>query len=295
MRRVKKFKLNAEGDIVLRDGTIVQTKGDQGSKGDKGFPGDQGEGSEEGSSQFSPIAIKGNKGDKGDRGDRGRDGEDGEDAWFIPGKDGNVGPPGLIGPPGKDGEDAGETWSIPPVPLNVVFDELPPIPIILARLGSTAPTLATFVGNVEQYTFDSTNDYIIGATEVVHWYREGTNISPHIHWATNGLEEADKYVKWQMEYTIANMDSVDGVGDAFGATTPISVELKIPANTADRTHMFTDLTDIVGTAIKIGNIIVFKLNRIAAVGAAPAADPFCLSVGFHAQKDAIGSSRETTK
>ncbi len=110
MRRVKKFKLNADNNIVLGDGTIIQTKGDRGLPGDKGVPGDQGEGVEEGSSQFSPIAIKGDKGDRGEKGYHGRDGEDGEDIWPIPGKDGSIGPPGLMGISGRDGEDSEEDW-----------------------------------------------------------------------------------------------------------------------------------------------------------------------------------------
>ena len=36
------------------------------------------------------------------------------------------------------------------------YDDLPPVPVIGARLGATAPTLRTFTGDIEQYTFDAT-------------------------------------------------------------------------------------------------------------------------------------------
>lgn len=106
MRRVKKFKLNADNDIVLGDGTIVQTKGDQGNKGEKGTAGTDGEDIDVGS-QFGP-GLRGSIGLTGLPGRPGIDGEDGEDAWIIPGKDGDMGSPGLTGIPGRDGEDAEE-------------------------------------------------------------------------------------------------------------------------------------------------------------------------------------------
>jgi len=106
MRRVKKFKLNADNDIVLGDGTVVQTKGDTGSRGEKGVAGVDGEDIEIGS-QFGP-GLRGPIGLTGLSGRSGIDGEDGEDTWTIPGKDGSIGPPGLMGVPGRDGEDAEE-------------------------------------------------------------------------------------------------------------------------------------------------------------------------------------------
>lgn len=104
MRRVKKFKLNADNNIVLGDGTVVQTRGDQGSKGDKGVAGVDGEDTD-GGSQFGP-GLRGPTGLTGLSGRPGIDGEDGEDAWITPGKNGIVGLPGPIGIPGQDGEDA---------------------------------------------------------------------------------------------------------------------------------------------------------------------------------------------
>lgn len=182
---------------------------------------------------------------------------------------------------------------------TTVYDELPPTPITAAKLGSSAPTLATFVGNIEQYTFDATNDYVIGATEITHKYKEGTNIHPHIHWATNGSEVSATGVKWQLEYTIANMDATKTTGSSFSTAVTISTETAIPARTADRTHMYTDLTDISGSGssfyLRIGSYICWKFNRIAAIATAPATDPFALAVGFHCQCDTIGSRTETVK
>jgi len=178
---------------------------------------------------------------------------------------------------------------------RVVYVELPPTPVTAAKLGSTAPTLATFIDNVEQYTFDAANDYIIGATEVTHGYKEGTDIHPHIHWATNGLEEANKGVKWQLEYTISNYDDTTPFAEAFGATATLVIDTVITASTPDRSHIFSSFPDITGTGVKIGAYILWKLSRVASATAAPVADPFGLAVGFHVQSDTIGSRAELTK
>lgn len=169
---------------------------------------------------------------------------------------------------------------------ETVWDDLPPSPIIGARLGSSAPTLATFVGNVEQYTFDATNDYVIGATEITHKWKEGTTIYPHIHWATNGTNANDRGVKWSLEYTIGDS------AEAFAGAATTVVDVTIPLATADRTHLISDFdTAITGTNYRIGAYICWRLSRVATAHAngAPAADPFGLAVGFHAECERIGS------
>lgn len=164
------------------------------------------------------------------------------------------------------------------------YNDLPPVPIIGARLGSTAPTLTTFVGNIEQFTFDATNDFVIGATEITHGYKEGTDIEIHLHWATNGIDGTDRYVKWQIEYTLSN-----NLGSFLTSTQTISNQKQIPASTPDRTHLISVLGTITGTSIKIGTYICWRLNRISAVGSAPSSNPFAIALGFHVDNDTIGS------
>ncbi len=167
-----------------------------------------------------------------------------------------------------------------------VWGDLPPMPITAAKLGSTAPTLATFVTDIEQYTFDNTNDFVIGATEITHKYKEGTNILPHIHWATNGSEGTAKGVQWQLKYTIGDFN------EAFSAQTTTVVDATIPSSTPDRTHFLTSFdTAITGTNIKIGAYICWRLERIGTAhgNGEPVADPFGLAVGFHVEMDTVGS------
>jgi hypothetical protein len=170
--------------------------------------------------------------------------------------------------------------------MTPVWDELPPYPIIGARLGATAPTLRTFISDIEQFTFDAANDYVIGATEIIHTWQEGTVIYPHIHWVTNGSELAAKGVQWQLKYTIADATS------AFGAQVTLAVDTPIPAGTPDRTHFVNDFApSISGVGYNINSYILWRLERIATAqpGGEPAAEPFGLAVGFHVLMDTLGS------
>jgi len=172
------------------------------------------------------------------------------------------------------------------------YDDLPPVPVVSARLGSSAPSIATFITDIEQYTFDATNDYIIGAVEVTHSYEEGTDIEAHVHWATNGSEAGDCAVQFQLKYSVLSIGAA-----ATAQDTLVTGDLTIAGGTADRTFYVSAFTDLIdGASIGIGDYIVFRFERIAADdGAAPAADPFVIAVGFHAQHDSTGSQTRYTK
>jgi hypothetical protein len=175
---------------------------------------------------------------------------------------------------------------------ETVWDDFPPNPIVTARLGSSAPTLATFVGNIEQYTFDATNDYVVGSTEIPHGWKEGTVIYPHIHWASNGSEVGNKGVKWQLEY------SAGDISEAFGGAATLTCDVQITGGTTDRTHFVSNFSPTMdGANWKIGNYITWRLNRIATenAGGAPAANPFALAIGFHGEFDTLGSRETTSK
>lgn len=175
---------------------------------------------------------------------------------------------------------------------NIVnqWDDLPPIPLINQDRGiANSPTLTVFRGNISQLTFGIGDD-IDGSQELVHRYKEGTDISPHVHIATNGLEGSDKTVKWQMEYSISNSGFSAPFTDAFPASTTITGEITIPDSTPDRSHILVPFdSDIPGTLVEIGAYIAFNFSRIASSGTEPAADPFALALGFHVKQDSLGS------
>ena len=174
------------------------------------------------------------------------------------------------------------------------WDDLPPTPIAGARLGSTAPTLATFITDIEQFTFDAANDYIIGATELTHTYQEGTDVEAHVHWCQNGANGtgASRYVRFQLKYSLLIPGAVAGAQQTINTG-----DLDIPNGSADRTYYASSkfTTAISGAGVPIGAYITWRFERIAAVGTAPANDPFVIAVGFHVRQDSTGSIQEYVK
>lgn len=171
-----------------------------------------------------------------------------------------------------------------------VWDDISPIPILNTRLGgANQPSLTNLVGNIQQFTF-GVGDYIYGAYEIPHTYKEGTDLDIHVHWVSNGLEATEKFVKWEFEYSIANVDGT------FGTATVISSENSIPANTTNRTHFYSDINGVVsGTGLLIGAYILYRFRRIASTGAAPANNPFAIALGVHIEMDTLGSRTELIK
>ncbi len=157
--------------------------------------------------------------------------------------------------------------------------------------GTGRPTLASFVGNLKEFQF-AVNDFAdLTPIELLHDWKEGSEIEFHLHWATGGANNATvRAVKWEIEYSIANM----GTG-AFATSTVISLESTIPASEAARTHHYTSVGTYTMTGGHIGSQIAFRVKRIAASGTAPAANPFLLSIGIHYEIDTLGSRTKTAK
>jgi hypothetical protein len=172
---------------------------------------------------------------------------------------------------------------------TITWDDIV-VPISTAKVPvSNAPTWASFIGNLNAFAYD-VNDYQEFNCEILHGYKEGSDLELHVHWASNGLEGTAAYVEWEIEYSIADRTEV-----FTSAIVVSSGDIEIPASTTDLTHFYSDVGTITGTGLKIGAVLVGRVRRIASVGTAPSASPFLLSVGIHYQKDTDGSRTETAK
>lgn len=178
---------------------------------------------------------------------------------------------------------------------DVVYNDLV-IPMIVRVAGAGRPSLATFVGNIQQYQFAINDNAELEAVELLHGWKEGTEIELHVHWATGGLNDSTvRGVKWEIEYSWANT-LLSGGTTVFGAPTTISLESSIAASEPDRTHRYTSVGSFTPTGGKVGAFLVMRVKRIASVtDPAPAADPFGLAVGVHYQVDTVGSRTATAK
>jgi hypothetical protein len=164
------------------------------------------------------------------------------------------------------------------------------LPISPKTTGVGSPNLATFLGNIRKFTFAVGDLCEIDTAELLHKWKEGSPIELHVHWATNTLNNATvRGVKWEMDYTWANMESAGGTIIFPDVTTP-SVESVIAANEAAKTHKYTSIVSFTPSGGKIGAALLLSLKRIASVtNIAPAADPFVLMVGAHIECDTLGS------
>ena len=176
----------------------------------------------------------------------------------------------------------------------VVYNDLPPIPIVNTRVGPTAPTFTTFIDGIYQYTF-GINDECFGSYELMHEYKEGSDLSVHLHWATNGTNVNDRNVNWEFTYTISDPKVSAPFNTSFPAQTIISNEFTIPANSNSLCHIITTLGTISGAGLKIGAYICWRLRRIASSGTAPSNNPYALSLGIHIESDTTGSRQTYIK
>lgn len=152
------------------------------------------------------------------------------------------------------------------------------------------PTWTTFTTNLNSYTF-AINDYVdISTAEILHDYKEGTDLGLHLHIVTNGLNDATaRKAKYTVYYSWGDTDEV------MSAEGSLTAEVTITANLADKTHLYLDIGDVTGTNYKIGSLLKMRVKRIAGTGTEPAVDPFVEQVGIHYQIDTIGSREETVK
>lgn len=127
---------------------------------------------------------------------------------------------------------------------------------------------------------------ISGAIEVPHDYKEGSDLTFHIHWQGIDAPSGTDYVKWQVTYTISR----DGV--VLGSVVVITGETAFATRYQFK---LTNCTTISGSAIKIGDQFLFVLQRVAAAGDAYAGEALVATVGLHYQCDTVGSRQITAK
>jgi len=151
--------------------------------------------------------------------------------------------------------------------------------------GNSAPDLISLFGSggIIGRGFDggNTTEQLFGGSEILHDYKEGTDIHFHLHWmpTTTGLGN----VKWQLEYTWQNIDGT--------FSTPETLELISAAGGTAWKHNKGEFEPINGTGMKIGSHILFRIFRIPTDEQDTySADAALLSVGIHYQINSTGSS-----
>ncbi len=169
------------------------------------------------------------------------------------------------------------------------------VPLSSAKVpAANAPTWSAFIGNLKNYTY-GINDFQEFGPELKHSYKGGATIQFHIHGAVNGADVNNRTVKFEVEYTIADVPAESGFGDVYPATITVNAELTIPAGTTDLTGFSIDIGDDTSGDFVQGAIVKGRVRRIASSGTEPTSDPFLTEVGIHIESDTIGTRTATSK
>lgn len=164
------------------------------------------------------------------------------------------------------------------------------VSLVPREAGSATPATIAFNGDsrLKCLAFSGTNatpDEIPSSMEVLHDYKEGTDISFHIHWyPTNALAGN---VKWQLRYAWFNRGTV-----VPAATTVFVTEAASGVAWQEKTSVIT----ISGVGMTMGSRLVFSLFR----DATDATDTYAYNaavsdMGVHYQRDSFGSRTQGAK
>lgn len=153
------------------------------------------------------------------------------------------------------------------------------------------PDWQTFTTNTSEYGF-AVNEYIdMQANELPHWWKEGSTADIHCHITPKDANStgSNRYAKFTVYVAYVGSDSI-------WTETSFSAELTIPTGTAAMKGHYLDMGDLTLTSLKIGTQVKVRVKRIAATGGTEyGSDVFITQVGFHLQKDTMGSRQEATK
>jgi hypothetical protein len=156
--------------------------------------------------------------------------------------------------------------------------------------GSSGPDLiALNTTPINVYAFDggATIEQLYGMIEIPHAYKQGSDITLHIHWMPTTTGTGN--VKWGINYQWVN------AGDVYSSSATLATVTVAASGTAwDGTN--TDVVVISGTGKNISSQFAFRLFRDPSDAADTyAGDAALINVGIHYQKDGNGSNNITSK
>lgn len=157
------------------------------------------------------------------------------------------------------------------------------------RQGASAPGTWTIPGTgiiLSTFGGDGPQQDAYGSLEILHDYKEGSDIFPHIHWCPTTTGAGD--VVWQLEYSWVN-----GGGTVTASTT---ITVTVAANGVVAKEQRSNFPTISGAGQTIGSRFLFHLFRDSAHASDTySSDAAALDFGVHYERDTTGSRQITTK
>jgi len=153
------------------------------------------------------------------------------------------------------------------------------------------PDWDSLTTNTGAYKFD-VDDYIdLGAQEMLHGWKEESDVYFHVHTALDGANSSGSSYYAKFKVYVAYADE----GGVYTETNK-DIEIEIPDGTADLTHLFGVAEALDMTGLTIGTQMNVRLKRIAATtGDEYPNHIFVTQVGLHYEVDLLGSRQVGTK
>lgn len=173
-----------------------------------------------------------------------------------------------------------------------VFDDVLPSSVTVGG-GANAPSFTAYNGNLRAYEFvgsgPTAKDIHMGF-QMPHWYKEGSDVFPHIHLYVPN-DGSGGVIKFYCEFTWTNVNGTEGSTATYSGTLTI-------AASAGNLHKILkiDSSTFSGSGKTISSMLSCRFYR----DPADVADTFGSSVWLksadvHAEKDALGSKEEYVK
>ena len=182
-----------------------------------------------------------------------------------------------------------------------VYEDIRIVPTSFDVHGNTDPSLVSYqptgAGVVTKLYEFALNDLAYFSIQVPHNYKEGTDITVHLHWTpgSRGNEEGTNKVGWKVIYSWANIDG----------TFPVmaTADLSDACTSTDDAHLMTPEVVIDGHTIAkiISSMLVCQVTRTDTgtddtwASSTTGQLPLLLEVDFHFQINTLGSRTETIK
>ena len=182
--------------------------------------------------------------------------------------------------------------------MSLPFDDIT-VDVQASRVGGTSPSFAKLTDDgagslgiyANRFNGGANNDIYFGL-QLPHAWAQGTVIHPHLHWCPETNIANGETVHWVLEWTWCNIDGVVGA-----STVNSTVAYTSSGTTAAKTHILTELDDMVGTGKTVSSLVYGRIQRQSQGAGADtfAGNVFLLAFDIHVQKDAHGSLNEFYK
>jgi hypothetical protein len=147
--------------------------------------------------------------------------------------------------------------------------------------GADYPGTLLFAGNQE--------NVIAGVAQLPHAWKEGTVISPHIHWTKVTADGSNLAVDWEFRYRIASKAGTFSSWSAWQDHT-----LVVGDNTSAEKHNLSTFPDIDMTGYLVSDMLVWSIRRNGNTDAYNGQTRL-LEFDIHYQAETLGSVNRASK